>query len=335
MDSSSAVGGNRPFSVPAKTEWANDVRAPVNREATTPEESFGAKLNRISGVVDTGKTKYGAKSDALSKEAFLKMTMEQIKYQDPLNPVKNDQFTQQMAMLSQLEQQVNMNSTLSSILDQSKNMQIAALQLVGKDVRSDSGFLYHENAKASGFQFNLPQSASEVKVNILNEAGETLDTINVGPRESGTVSAKWNGVMANGVPAPSGKYNYSIEAKGTDGKAIKVDTKVDGRVTGVTTVKGATYLLIGEQKVALNDVQSIYEAKNSGPGAMADGKSAGTENVSNKVNVGKELPAVGVSDEATVESKPKGKPLVEVSDGAQSALKGDSEVGSLFPILYR
>jgi flagellar basal-body rod modification protein FlgD len=328
---SSSIGSGAPKGAAVKTEWAKDVTAPTNQPIAVREESFGAKLNRMSGVVDTGSVKYGNKDEALSKEAFLKMTMEQIKYQDPLNPVKNDQFTQQMAMLSQLEQQVNMNTTLTSILDTSKNMQIAALQLVGKDVSADTGLLYHDGERASSFQFTLPESVSDLKVEVITEDGEALDVLDMGAREVGAVTAKWDGIMNNGVPAPAGKYSYRIIAKGADGKEVTVPTKIEGRVTGVTTMKGATFLLVGEQKVALNDVQSIHESKQPLMGVQPDGKAAGTENVTESTGAVK-----SVEEVADAQSAPKAsKPQIEVSEGAKTALSGDSELSSLFPLLYR
>lgn len=328
--SSSAIGSPSAPVQGVKTEWANNVTAPEAKSVQVSEESFGAKLNRMAGVVDVGKVKYGAKEESLSKEAFLKMTMEQIKYQDPLNPVQNEQFTQQMAMLSQLEQQVNMNSTLKSILDNSKNMQIAALQLVGKDVSADTALLYHDNTKATPFQFNVPSNVSELKVEVLDEKGEALSVLDVGARQAGVVSTKWDGVMSNGVPAPSGKYSYRIVAKGEDGKDIVVPSKVEGRVTGVTTSKGETYLLVGDQKVALNDVQSIHESKNNDLNVASDRNVAGMKNVETSVdNISSD------NKSGTLVEAQGLKPQIEVSDGAKASLSESSELGSLFPLLYR
>ena len=335
---SSSIGAGSPLGAPVKTEWTRDPAASNEPQVEHHEESFGSKLNRMAGVVDTGETKYGPKKDeSLSKEAFLKMTMEQIKYQDPMSPVKNEQFTQQMAMLSQLEQQVNMNATLKSLLDNSRNMQIASLQLVGKDITADTGLLYHDGAKASSLQFNLPKNASELKVEILNEEGATIDTIDIGARETGVITTKWDGLTANDVPVPAGKYAYRIVGKGADGKDIPVPTKIEGRVTGVTTSKGATFLLVGEQKVALNDVQSIHESKQSLAAMPGVGNAAGIENVSSRVSGANNFGAAReMALDESAPSKSVSKPQIEVSDDAKSALsEGDSEVSSLFPILYR
>ena len=64
---SSAIGSPSAPVQGVKTEWANNVTAPEAKPVQVSEESFGAKLNRMAGVVDVGKVKYGAKEESLSK----------------------------------------------------------------------------------------------------------------------------------------------------------------------------------------------------------------------------------------------------------------------------
>ena len=61
----------------------------------------------------------------LGKDAFLKLLVTQMKYQDPLNPNTDTQFVAQLATFSQLEQMQNLSQTTT-------NSQ--AFGLVGKDV---------------------------------------------------------------------------------------------------------------------------------------------------------------------------------------------------------
>ncbi|MGE5591737.1 MAG: flagellar hook assembly protein FlgD [Bacillota bacterium] len=50
-----------------------------------------------------------AKRQELDKDAFLKLLVTQMQYQDPLNPMDNQQFMAQMAQFSALEQMQNLN----------------------------------------------------------------------------------------------------------------------------------------------------------------------------------------------------------------------------------
>lgn len=220
-------------------------------------ETFGAQLNRMSGV-QTEKNLFEPKNK-MDKDAFLKMFTEQLRNQDPLNPVSNDQFSQQMAMFSQLEQQMGMNKNLEKLIQQGNNMQIAALQLVGKNIQSDRATIYHSNDKHSTINFKVPVDTSEVKVQINDINGQPVKLLDVGSRNAGEVTTKWDGMNTEGRTVESGKYTYKILAKGMDGKEVTVATKTDGRVNGVTTEKGTVFLLVGDQKVALNDVETIKD----------------------------------------------------------------------------
>jgi flagellar basal-body rod modification protein FlgD len=63
-------------------------------------------------------TSYSSKSEPkefnnnLDKDAFLKILVTQLKYQDPLQPTQDNQFIGQMAQFSALEQAQNSNTTI-------------------------------------------------------------------------------------------------------------------------------------------------------------------------------------------------------------------------------
>src|SRR4051812_16453233 len=100
-----------PAQVP--TQQAQNVSAPKG----APDPSLakvGDALNNMSGI-SSEKNLYEAKKE-LGKDDFLKMFMEQLKHQDPLNPVKDEQFGQQMAMFGQLEQAINANKMLEKLV---------------------------------------------------------------------------------------------------------------------------------------------------------------------------------------------------------------------------
>ncbi len=55
-----------------------------------------------------------SKNSDLDKNAFLRLLMTQLQYQDPLNPMDNTEFVSQMAQFTSLEQMQNLNSTMTS-----------------------------------------------------------------------------------------------------------------------------------------------------------------------------------------------------------------------------
>ena len=61
-------------------------------------------LSRPSGVESKTPITQLAGEDRLGKEDFLNLLVTQLKYQDPLEPMKNNEFIAQTAQFSALEQ---------------------------------------------------------------------------------------------------------------------------------------------------------------------------------------------------------------------------------------
>lgn len=66
------------------------------------------------------------------KSEFLQLFMTQLKNQDPTNPVDSTQMVAQQAQIAALEQQVNMNENLVTLMVMQNNQQAASL--LGKTV---------------------------------------------------------------------------------------------------------------------------------------------------------------------------------------------------------
>lgn len=68
----------------------------------------------------------------INKDQFLQLLVTQMKYQDPLNPMGNEQMLAQLAQFSSLEQMSNLNDNLAQANTVSQF--INSTQLIGKNV---------------------------------------------------------------------------------------------------------------------------------------------------------------------------------------------------------
>jgi flagellar basal-body rod modification protein FlgD len=73
-----------------------------------------------SGVGTSSLSQAMGGNDSLGKDAFLKLLVEQIKNQDPLEPKDNSEFVAQLAQFSSLEQTMGINDRLDRLSVQSQ-----------------------------------------------------------------------------------------------------------------------------------------------------------------------------------------------------------------------
>lgn len=91
----------------------------------------------------------------LGKDQFLQLLTTQLRYQDPINPVNDQEFIAQLAQFSSLEQMQNLNTNISEMmLAQQKLTALGqATQMIGQEVElatSDGERLY---GRVTGVQF--------------------------------------------------------------------------------------------------------------------------------------------------------------------------------------
>jgi len=77
------------------------------------------------------------KSDGLGEGDFLNLLITQLKNQNPLDPMKDTDFIAQLANFSNLQQMTNVNTNVSSLLQQQNIANATAI--IGKQVTTSDG----------------------------------------------------------------------------------------------------------------------------------------------------------------------------------------------------
>ncbi|MCM8756820.1 MAG: hypothetical protein NC817_02140, partial [Candidatus Omnitrophica bacterium] len=72
--------------------------------------------------------------ESLGKEDFLQLLILQLKMQNPLEPVKNEDFIAQLAQFNSLEELINLNRTMESL--SSLQMLSYSSNLLGREVEA-------------------------------------------------------------------------------------------------------------------------------------------------------------------------------------------------------
>lgn len=128
------------------------------------------KIQQSTSSSNTSATSKKASNNQLGKDAFLKLLVTQMQYQDPLNPSTNTEYVAQLATYSQLEELQNLSATAT-------NSQ--AFGLVGKNVVIKSDDSNGETKYISGTVdfVNVSGGKTQISVNGSLYSIDKLDSI--------------------------------------------------------------------------------------------------------------------------------------------------------------
>lgn len=187
---------------------------------------------------------------------FLKLLTVQMQNQDPLDPMKTDTYTQQLAQYSQIEQTVQQSGTLTQILGQLSTQNIAqASGLIGRSVVFNTAVSGLGSSPAS-WSYTPARSVSSLVATISDASGNAVSSRTIDPTDtSGRLS--WDGTLANGATAPAGSYTLSFAATDASGNAVPVAVSSIGTVDSVTQTNGALALGVNGATIPLSSLQRI------------------------------------------------------------------------------
>jgi len=226
-------------------------------------KDVGEVLNKLAdpNYVNPAKKMRSVGNSQLDKDSFLKLLLAQMKNQDPTNPLKSHEMAAQLAQFTSLEKLTNIDQSIEGLRkDQAPLQSYESLNLIGKAVSSDSSKIIRSTAdEAHNVRFNLPQDAQKAKVEIKDASGAVVRTLELASLKQGRNEINWNGMLEDGSKANPGEYSASIEAHGSNGRKLAVETKFDGIIDGVQFTAQGPMLTIGKQQLRLSDVSKIVD----------------------------------------------------------------------------
>lgn len=216
----------------------------------------------VSAAASAGTTSAGTTSagtgNALSSLSgnftdFLKLLMTQLKNQDPTSPMDTNAFTQQLVQFSQVEQQINTNTSMTKLIELTQgNALLQSSALVGKTVNARTDQLSLQGGTA-GLQFGATAPAS-VNVGIYNASGIKVRDATVDTTAGGRAWT-WDGTGNDGRRLADGAYTVKV-ADATGGSGT-VPFDVVARATGLVRSGSDLKLQLGGAAVAFSTVDSV------------------------------------------------------------------------------
>ena len=194
----------------------------------------------------------------LGKDAFLKLLMTQMQYQDPMSPMDNKDFIAQMAQFSSLEQMKNMNTSLTNFIKtETSSAKLNALTLIGKDVKVNKQYFEIKNgATEDKLKYDV-QIPGDVTINVYDANGNSVRTIKEGKMNPGEQSFYWYGKDDNGKTVKDGKYYLEIVDKTNDSNMVYLTPSIFGKVSSVSFKNGKVAIYVGKDKYSLDDILEV------------------------------------------------------------------------------
>jgi flagellar basal-body rod modification protein FlgD len=190
-------------------------------------------------------------------DTFLGILVTQLNNQDPLEPMKSQEFTNQLVQFSTVEQAIATNTKLDQMLQaQAGNRATQAVNYIGKEIAIDGNQVQLEGGQAN-FAYTLQDAAETVAVEIVNAEGQVVRTLQ-GETAAGRHETSWNGKSATGTDLPDGVYNLQVYAVDADDNTVKASTETRGEVTGFEVRNEQIHFQVGGVEVPFDKVRAVY-----------------------------------------------------------------------------
>ena len=215
--------------------------------------SSGAIANALAEAQGTATgTDKPKKSDELGQAEFLNLLVEQLKNQDPLNPMDPQAFSSQLAQFSQLERLISIDKKLGDGGLNGANPISSMASYLGNEVVIKDKGMQVEGGKGSNLLVNVPEGTQSVRVDLIDASGavvgrHTLDDVKGGRQV----------LPLEGLDVPDGPYDVRVVSVDSEGKFVDLPSKVTGTVEGFV-LEPEPMLLVGGEEVALDEVTEVH-----------------------------------------------------------------------------
>lgn len=187
---------------------------------------------------------------------FLTLLTTQLKNQDPTSPMDSNQFTQQLVMYSQVEQQIGTNDNLKTLIAQgTSNAANMATGYLGKRVSVTNGSASLSGGSAT-WTYGLAGNTANTLLSVTNANGKVVYTT-AGSNTAGNNTLTWDGKDNNGNQLPDGAYTLKVTAADAAGNEVSSTVASAGTVGQIDMTVSPPKLVIGNMEVNLSDIAAV------------------------------------------------------------------------------
>lgn len=247
----------------------------LNSNAEVAEERRAKKAGDYSNLnedeflqrlQDDSKPKRAPKN-TLDKDDFLKLFVTQLKHQDPLNPDDGAEMAAKLAQFHGLEQAMNSNKNLKTLIDgQNQNQSLQLIGYLGKEIELDGGFAKVTDGKTTLPEVSVPITSNSSTLTVRDSFGKKIFEKELGGMQEGTHQIQWDAVDQKGKPVGDGIYTFELKAKSMNNEDVEIPLSTPAKITGVDINTDENLIKTDFGKVPLTSVKSVGLDRAQAPG---------------------------------------------------------------------
>lgn len=201
--------------------------------------------------------------DRLSQADFFRLLTQQLSMQDPTKPVENDQMIAQMTNFTMAEGITRLTEEFQSFASSmTSNQALQASSLVGQKVLIPSDVSYFNGKRPIDGVISLPQSGQGVTLDIKNEAGALIHTIDMGDLPQGQHTFSWDGTLPDGTKVPNG--DYVVEARGRIGGSTESLPALTYGLVESVSMGGERGVILNLESIGRIDLKDVIQITGGG-----------------------------------------------------------------------
>jgi flagellar basal-body rod modification protein FlgD len=210
------------------------------------------EVTSSSGVVVGAQT---SSTNELDNQDFMNLLIAQIQNQDPLSPMDNTEFQQQLTQLTTLEELQSISAALEQqmTLTQSLNNTMM-VDLVGRDVTVVGNRVSVNGGETSSNVIQVDQ-AGAATVEVRDASGVLVDSYTV-ELTAGSNDVSWDGLI-DGEPAEDGTYALTISAVDSAGNGVAHTALMTAPVRAIRFENNAAIVEVAGTEYYVSEIYAV------------------------------------------------------------------------------
>ncbi|PVB59693.1 flagellar hook capping FlgD N-terminal domain-containing protein [Labrenzia sp. 011] len=190
-----------------------------------------------------------------SYDLFLSILTTQIQNQDPLDPMDSAEYTSQLVQYSNVEQGIQQNKNLESIIATlQSNQSMSYVSYIGNEVSADASSTLLSGSEAS-WNYDIKEDATGTFA-IYDTAGTVVYSGDI-ELDAGSGTFIWDGRTDAGTDAADGIYSIAFSMQDASSRAEPVTTAIKGVVDSVDWSSGEPILKVNGSNIPVSSVTSV------------------------------------------------------------------------------